>query len=303
VLGTVTLILAAVILALLAVGMGWVLGWANRVFHVEVDPRVEAINMILPGVNCGGCGYIGCGAYAEAVASGEEVDITLCGPGGVSCASNIAETMGIELKETWPYKAVVNCAANWDDRLLKADYEGEMTCAGANLVAGYQGCVFGCLGLGDCVEVCDYDAIHMIDGLATVDYLKCTGCKACSLVCPRNIITMVPFKASRMLVVKCSNEDFGKDVSEVCKVGCLGCKACVRETDLMDMDGHLPVISYEDYGDDIDFEAILHKCKRESLVFVGEPTEADLVAVAEEELPERIEADFKTTVDDTEWRG
>lgn len=302
-LGTVTLILAAVILALLAVGMGWVLGWANRVFHVEVDPRVEALNRILPGVNCGGCGYIGCGAYAEAIAGGEEVDITLCGPGGVSCASNIAETMGIELKETWPYKAVVNCAARLDDRLLKADYEGEMTCAGANLVAGYQGCVFGCLGLGDCVEVCDYDAIHMIDGLAAVDYLKCTGCKACALVCPRNIITMVPFKASQMLVVKCSNEDFGKDVSEVCKVGCIGCKACVRETDLMDMDGHLPVISYEDYGDDIDFEAILDKCKRESLVFVGEPTEADLVAVAEEELPERIEADFKTTVDDTEWRG
>jgi len=300
---TVTLILAAAVLALLAVGMGWVLGWASRVFHVEVDPKVEAINIILPEVNCGGCGYIGCNEYAEAVVSGEEPDLTLCGPGGVSCAHNIADVMGIELKETWPYKAVVNCAARWDDRLLKADYLGEMTCAGANLVAGYQGCVYGCLGLSDCVEACDYDAIHIVDGVAVVDYLECSGCKACSLVCPRNIITMVPFKSSRMLVIKCSNKDFGKDVQAVCKVGCIGCKACVREHDLMDMEGHLPVISYEDYSDEIDFDVILDKCNRESLVFVGQPTEADLAAVAEEELLEPIEADFKTTVDKTKWRG
>jgi len=300
---TVTLILAAVILALLAVGMGWVLGWANRVFHVEVDPKVEAIQAALPGANCGGCGYVGCGAYAEAVASGEEPEVDLCGPGGTACAQKIAEIIGVQITETWPYKAVVHCAAHWDDRLEKMDYTGEMTCAAANLVAGYQGCTYGCLGLGDCERACDYDAIHVVDGLSTVDYEACVGCKACSLACPRNIITMVPFKRSEMLVVACSNHDMGKDVSKVCTVGCLGCMACTRESDLMQMDNNLSSICYDDYETCEDFDAITSKCRRASLVWVGVPSEEDIEATADEEVPERIEADFETTVDDTEWRG
>lgn len=300
---TVTLILAAAVLALLAVSMGWVLGWANRVFHVEVDPKIEALQVIMPGANCGGCGYIGCRAYAEAIGKGEEPDVTLCGPGGESCAKGIAEIIGIELTETWPFKAVVHCAASLENRLQRMGYVGEMTCGAANLVAGYQGCIYGCLGLGDCVSVCDYDAIHMVDGLATVDYIRCTGCKQCAMACPRNIITMVPFKRSEMLVVACSNQDFGKEVQEVCEVGCIGCNSCAREADLVEMIDNLPNICYDDYDDCEDFEIITSKCRRASLLYVGIPTEEQMAAVSDEEVPERIEADFKTTVDDTEWRG
>jgi electron transport complex protein RnfB len=300
---TVTLILAAGALALLAVGMGWVLGWASRAFHVEIDPKIEAINVILPGANCGGCGFVGCGDYAEAIVQAG-ADVNLCAPGGASCARRIAEVMGVEVTESWPYKAIVHCSATWEQRLLRRPYFGEQTCAAANLVAGVQGCTFGCLGLGDCVEVCDYDAIHMVDGLAVVDEFNCVGCKVCAKHCPRNIITIIPWKAEQMLVVGCSNEDFGKDVSRVCTVGCIGCQRCVKDNPHMAMEGNLPVIRYEDYDPTrIDFDVILESCNKESLVVLGRPTAAVLAAVADEEVPERIEADFKTTVDDTEWRG
>lgn len=298
----VTLTLAAGVLAAPALAMAYVLGWANKAFHVETDPKVEAIQAVLPGANCGGCGYVGCAEYAEAVVR-DGADITLCGPGGAGCVKRMAEILGVEVSETLPYKAVVHCAATWDMRLQKMEYRGEMTCEAANLVSGFQGCVYGCLGLGDCVRSCDFDAIHVVDGLARVDYGKCTGCKACARVCPRNIITMVPFKKERIMVVACSNEDFGNDVKAVCKVGCIGCKACTRVTNLMHMEGNLPILDYDHYDPDEDMTPVLDKCRMESLVFVGKPSEAGKAAVAHEEVPERVTANFETTVDKTDWWG
>jgi electron transport complex protein RnfB len=235
-----TILLAGCILSVLAVAMAFVLGWANQAFFVAVDPKVEAIADALPGANCGGCGYVGCGEYAEAVAKGE-CDVTLCAPGGAGCAKRLADIMGVKVDESAPQRAVVHCSAGWDERLGRTEYRGEPTCAAANLVAGYQGCTYGCLGLGDCVRSCDYDAIHVVNGLAVVDYNKCVGCKACSAVCPRNIISMVPFKSERMMVVACSNEDFGNEVKSVCKTGCIGCKACTRKNELVQMSGNTSI--------------------------------------------------------------
>jgi len=298
---TVTVLLAAAVLALLAICMAWVLGWANRRFRVQVDPKVEILTAVLPGANCGGCGFVGCGEYAEAVARGE-ADVTLCAPGGTACAKQLAEIMGVDVEETWPYRAVVHCAAGSGDRLGRFFYEGESTCAAANLVGGVQGCTYGCLGFGDCTRACRYDAIHLVDGLATVDYDKCIGCKACANACPRNIITMVPFKAEQMVVIACSTRDKGPDVKAVCNVGCIGCSGCTRRCEVMAMDGNLPVIDYDRY-DESGFATALEKCPRESLTYIGKPTPEDLAAVAGEAVPDRIEADFKTTVDETEWRG
>lgn len=298
----ITMLLAAVVLGLLAVAMGYVLGWADRAFHVPVDPKVLAIIDALPGVNCGGCGYVGCSEYAEAVAAGR-AEVNLCAPGGASCAESLAAIMGVTVEHRLPYRAVVHCAAHRHQRLQQRDYEGEMTCAAANLVSGIQGCVYGCLGFGDCQRACPYDAIHVVDGLATVDYEKCVGCKNCARVCPRQIITMVPFKTDRMVVVACSNKDFGPAVREVCEIGCIGCQACSRHAELMQMEGHLPIIDYDRYTSGDHFGVAVGKCPRESLVYVGKPTPEDVAAVADEVLPERIEADFQTTVDDTEWRG
>ena len=297
-----TILLAAAILALLAIAVAYVLGWANRTFHVTVDPKIEAVLDVLPNANCGACGFVGCSEYAEGVVHGG-AEVTLCAPGGAGCAQRIAEILGVTVEESYPYRAVVHCAAHYDERLLRMPYAGELTCAAANLVAGVQGCTYGCLGFGDCTRACKYDAIHVIDGLATVDYEKCIGCKACARACPRNIITMVPFKQERMFVVACSNQDKGAEVQAVCTVGCIGCAGCTRRAELMRMQGNLPVVDYDQYESLEHFNAAMEKCPRASIVNVGKPTPADLAAVADEVLPDRVEADFKTTVDETEWRG
>ncbi|MDX9723611.1 MAG: RnfABCDGE type electron transport complex subunit B [Myxococcota bacterium] len=298
----VALLLAAVVVALLAVAGGWILGWANRKFAVEVDPKVTQINDALPAANCGGCGYVGCGEYAEAVARGDAA-IDLCGPGGSSCIAAIAQIMGVDAGGALPYKAVVHCEADRSQRLGLTEYNGEQTCAAANLVGGVQGCTYGCLGLGDCQRACEYDAITIRNGVAVIDPIKCIGCKLCAAACPRNIISMVPFRQEKMLVIACSNKDFGSDVKNVCKIGCIGCKACTRMTSFITMDGSLPTIDYEHYQDGMDFDPVLAKCPMHRLILVGTPSPKDLADTEGESVPKVIEAQFETTVDKTEWRG
>ncbi len=289
----------------LALVMAWILGWANRKFHVETDARVAAIEAVLPGANCGGCGYVGCSEYAEAVVRGEAAP-DLCTVGGEATAREVAAIMGVEVEQRWAYRPAVHCGATYDDRLQRSEYHGEQTCAAANLVAGVQGCTYGCLGFGDCVRACDFDAIHIIDGLAVVDYEKCVGCGACARACPRNIISMIPFKSERMLIVACSNKDSGKDVRAVCKVGCIGCGVCHRTAaDLFSVKDHLSQIDYDQYDPEKMDAAKLavRKCPMRRLVFVGKPSEKDIAETAGEEAPAVATADFKTTVDRTGWRG
>ncbi len=296
--------LAAATMLLLAVLMAYVLGWANRAFHVEVDPRVEKINEALPGANCGGCGYPNCNEYAEAVVAGEAAP-NRCAVGGVSCAAAIADILGIKLEETWPHRPIVHCRAKNGDKLGMNPYRGEKTCSAANVISGVQACTYGCLGLGDCERACDFDAIHVTDGLATVDYEKCTGCGACERACPRNIISMVPFKTDKMLAITCSNKDPAKEVKAVCKVGCTGCGLCAKMAEMISMEGKIPSINYDKYDtsklDDV--EKAVEKCPAKALVFIGRPTEEDKAAVADEESPAVAQADFKTTADQAEWRG
>ena len=299
----ITVVLAAATMLSLASLVGFALGWANRAFHVEADPKVERIDAALPGANCGGCGFVGCGEYARAVAAGK-TPIDRCTIGGAGCVAALAEIMGVEFATTWPYRPVVHCGATLDQRLKRGDYRGEPTCRSANLVAGFQGCTYGCLGLGDCVDVCHDDAIHLVDGVAVVDYDACTGCGACARACPRDIISMVPFKSDRMLVVGCSNKDFGNDVRAVCTIGCIGCKACERANPLFHITDALAEIDYDRYGpDQSDLAPVVEKCPMESLVFVGKPCERTIDAVRDEQAPEPITAEAASTVDRTDWRG
>ena len=280
------IILAAAIMLVLAAFMTFVLGWASKTFHVELDPRVEAIIEALPGANCGGCGYAGCSEYAEGVVAGK-VEADKCTIGGASCATALANILGIELEESFPYRPVVHCGAQFEDRLGRNEYTGEPTCGAADVISGVQGCTYGCLGLGDCELACDFDAIHMAAGLATVDYQKCVGCGACARVCPRNIISMVPFKAEKMLAVACCNDDFGKQVKAVCNVGCTGCKLCTRASDLFSMDNNLSRIDYDKYDPDqmADLEVAVDKCPVNCLVYRGRPAEKAPATVASEEAP------------------
>ncbi len=300
-----TMTLSGGTLLTLSVGAAYVLGWANKAFHVEVDPRVEKVLAALPGANCGGCGFVGCASYAEAVVQ-QGVAADKCPVGGESCALALADIMGLALGVRFPFRPVIHCRATFKERLHRKPYEGEPSCSAANLVAGVQGCTYGCLGMGDCVRSCAFDAIHVRDGLATVDYEKCTGCGACARVCPRNIITMVPFKRSRMLVVGCSNQDMGRDVKEVCTIGCIGCKACQKRSgDRIKMANNLPVIDYDTYDPEtVDATQVaVEKCPVKNLIFVGKPTPKDQAEVRDQEAPVIVTADFKTTVDDTEWQG
>ncbi len=299
------IVLAGGTMLALAVAAAYVLGWANRKFAVEVDPRVMAVNGVLPGANCGGCGLVGCNDYAEAVVAGHAT-ADKCTVGGANVAKAIAAILGLDLKASWPFRPVVHCGATSAQRLGQHPYRGAATCATANLVAGVQACTYGCLGLGDCVQACRFDAIHVADGLATVDYARCVGCRACAQACPRNIISMVPFKSERMMAVTCSNKDFGKEVKEVCQVGCIGCRACERNAKgLFTVHNNLPHINYDAY-EPAAMEAIniaVDKCPMKRLLYVGHPTPKDLEETKDEQAPTLVQADFKTTVDQTDWQG
>jgi RnfABCDGE-type electron transport complex B subunit len=300
----VTIGLSAGTLVSLAVIFSYILGWANKAFEVATDPRVEEVMDALPGANCGGCGFIGCYEYAEAVVFAD-ADVSRCTVGGQNVAKALAAIMGVSVEQRFPYRPVVHCAAHSADRLKQSDYQGEKKCIAANLVSGIQGCTYGCLGLGDCENACDFDAIHVEDGLAVVDYDACIGCGACAKACPRHIISIVPFKFDRILAVTCANKDFGKDVKEVCTVGCIGCKACERVADLVTIRENLPVIDYDRYDVEYlpDMVKAVEKCPRKGILFIGKPSPEDMAAVKDEALPDIVKPDFQTTVDKTQWQG
>jgi RnfABCDGE-type electron transport complex B subunit len=262
--------LASVTLLVMALVMTYILGWANVAFHVDVDPRIDAINDALPGANCGGCGFVGCGEYAEAIVN-DGVTVNQCAPGGANCASSIADIMGIKIEASAPNFAIVHCGGTLEDRLGRNLYLGEKKCVTANIVAGVQGCVYGCLGFGDCEVSCTYDAIHIKNGLAVVDYEKCVGCGACAKACPRSIISISSFKAQQMLATNCSNKDAGKEVKSVCNVGCIGCKACSRLCDLFVIENNLASVNYQEYDPDNMDDLIkgMDKCPTKCIGFVG----------------------------------
>ncbi len=300
----VTLGLAAGTMLGMAIIMSYILGWANKKFYVEVDPRVESIIEALPGANCGGCGFVGCSEYAVAIVA-TDAPVNKCPVGGENCAKELADIMGVELGESLPFRPVIHCGARLKDRLGRTTYRGEPKCSAVNLVAGVQGCTYGCLGFGDCSQACDYDALHVVDGLATVDYDKCIGCGACAKVCPRNIITITPFKSERIVAVTCANKDKGKDVMSVCEVGCIGCGACSRISDIITIEENISIINYDNYTKDClpGLMKACEKCPRKRLMFIGKPSAKDIEKASDLEAPEIVEPDFKTSVDDTEWRG
>ncbi len=293
----ITILVAVSVMLVLSVVTGWILGWANVAFRVEVDPKVGELLEVLPGANCGACGYAGCSEYAAKLASGEAV------PGACTQCNKernlkIAQILGCEAGETFPYKAIVHCSADEHMRIGRQNYSGEPTCVAANLVSGIQNCVYGCLGLGDCTRACQHGAITVVDGLARVQYFKCVGCRMCEEVCPRHIISIVPFRESQILAVACSNRDMGQDVKAVCKVGCIGCGSCQRNSeDMFQMGVNLPTIDYAHYHEGEILGRIVNKCPAKMLIYVGEPTPEDIEATKDEPMEEIVTPNFETTMD------
>ena len=221
------IITAAVIVGGVGLFIGAFLGLAGKAFAVEVDPREEAIIGVLPGNNCGGCGYAGCSGLAAAIVNGQ-AEVGACPVGGAPIAALIAEIMGQEAGEQIRTTAFVKCAGTCDKVGQDYEYYGIEDCKVASMVQnnGPKACDFGCLGYGSCVKACPFEAIHIVDGIAVVDKEACKSCGKCVASCPKHLIEIVPCEQKHL--VQCNSMDKGKDVMAACKVGCIGCKLCER---------------------------------------------------------------------------
>ncbi len=239
------ILIAVIIVALIGLVCGVILAVASKFLAVPTDERVDKVRECLPGANCGACGYAGCDAYASAVVEDPSIGANKCVPGGAATANGIAAILGIDAGEVIPMVANVQCGGNCNNTGDKYLWQGENSCKGVKMMFGGNNiCPFGCLGFGDCVDVCEQKAIRIIDGISRIDMDRCIGCGMCFKACPMNIIKMIPRAAK--VTVECSNHTKGKVAMSVCKVSCIACGKCERgcEAGAITMVDNLPVIDY-----------------------------------------------------------
>ncbi|NIS59849.1 MAG: RnfABCDGE type electron transport complex subunit B [Proteobacteria bacterium] len=222
------------------------LGLVAKRFAVEVDPKIEKVEMVLPGMNDGGCGYPSCSEFARAVVEGR-APVTGCVAGGEATVKAVAELMGVEATLSERNAAVVLCKGGKQESTTKFIYRGVGDCKAAVLVSGGdKACPHGCLGLGTCRRVCPFDAVVISqDGLAVIDTERCTGCGICVKECPREVIQLVPI--GKRVSIFCRSQEKGSEVRKKCEVGCIACETCVRVCpfDSIFMEGNLAVLNHE----------------------------------------------------------
>ncbi len=217
---------AVIIIGGMGIVFGLLLGIASKVFAVKTDERVPMILEVLPGANCGGCGFAGCSAYANALTEGG-VKTNMCPVGGEAVALKISEILGVQAEEKEKMVARVLCNGTPERALQKYLFDGPRDChSAARLGGGEKMCPHGCLGFGSCVAVCKFGAISVNTGVAVVDIEKCVACGACALECPKKIIKILPDKSK--YTITCKSLEKGKVTRRDCSVGCIGCGICAK---------------------------------------------------------------------------
>lgn len=226
------LIVSIVALTIIAIVAAIILFVVAKKFHVEEDERIPVILELLPGANCGGCGFTGCKALVEAILAKGDMAGFNCPGAGSENMDKIASVLGLVAEKTEPMIAVVRCNGSHQNVHKKIAYEGIASCAFANTIsAGENGCKYGCLGCGDCVSSCRFDAIYIdkTTGLPVISEEKCTSCGLCVKSCPRKIIELrKKGPKNRRIYVSCINEEKGGVAKKNCEVACIGCSKCVK---------------------------------------------------------------------------
>lgn len=241
-----TILGSVAILGGVGLTFGALIALANQRLRVWEDPRIDEVTGMLPGANCGACGFAGCRAFAEAVIAGRTPPAT-CTVMGREEVADVATYLGVEAGKANKRVARLLCAGGSDVAPRKAEYRGVVSCAAAVAVGGGgKACAWGCVGLGDCAVACDFDAITMSRlGLPVVDPEKCTACNDCVVACPLDLFVLMPMDSH--LIVQCRNLLSGEAATDVCAVACNACGRCVADaaTGLISMRSGLAVIDYD----------------------------------------------------------
>ena len=218
--------IAVLVISGLGLVFGIGLSYASKVFAVKVDERVTQIREVLPGANCGACGFAGCDGCADAIAS-EKAEVNCCPVGGNPVAEQIAVIMGVESAGVKRVAARVLCNGRCSVSKEKYEYQGIDDCfAAAQLFNGHKACSYGCLGHGNCLKACPFDAIVITGGIARVIEDRCKACGKCVMACPKKLIELIP--KDKKYSVMCRSKDKGAITKNNCEVGCIGCTRCVK---------------------------------------------------------------------------
>lgn len=254
-----------------------ILAIAYKKLKVYEDPRINKVEEMLPGANCGACGMPGCRAFAEQVVSGT-LNPGKCTVSSESGIDGIASYLGVEASAEEKRVARLLCAGGKNEAHNRANYQGNLSsCRGEAVVAGgSKDCSWGCLGLGDCAEVCDFDAIHMNeDGLPSVDPVKCTACGDCVDICPKGLFKLMP--VSQKLIVQCKSELEGSLATDRCSVACNACGRCVADAPpgLIEINSGYAQINYE--LNDLATPMATHRCPTGAIVWMLTNTQFDKI--------------------------